>query len=242
MLKRVKTALTAYVDLLCRPLFKRYLTDVATKKDLDNLYSQLSSLLSINQMLGPNASVGTLRGWALSPDAMLAILREIRQRNACRIIEFGGGESTLALAAYMQQAPARGSIKTIEHDNDFANDLQARLNAAGLEHFVEIIKVPLREYPAARQFGPFLSYDLARIDYDFDVAIIDGPIVASFGEATRLVPAKWCLDRLTDNNAIYLDDAKREAERKVIEEIKSVSPNLTFKELLTEKGLIKVSQ
>ncbi|MFW6028601.1 MAG: hypothetical protein ACOC9Q_03670, partial [bacterium] len=102
---------------LIKHYLDRYFGRFATKADIDNLYRQLDSLLEIRDVIGPGLPVGPLRGWALSPDALALILREVISRDEANVVEFGAGGSTIAIAAALKAA-GTGSLISIEHDPD----------------------------------------------------------------------------------------------------------------------------
>ncbi|MEJ0067167.1 MAG: hypothetical protein WDM85_18620 [Caulobacteraceae bacterium] len=74
----------------------------------------------------------------------------------------------------------------------------------------------------------------------FDVALIDGPITASFGAATRSVPLDWCVARIAPDGAVYLDDADRVEERMVVDGSRAAWPGMEVDRLHAEKGLVRL--
>ncbi|MDR3570639.1 MAG: class I SAM-dependent methyltransferase [Candidatus Pacebacteria bacterium] len=172
---------------------------------------------------------------------MIVILRDLQSRQRSKVIEFGGGESTLAIAALLKTSASGGTIETIEHDSAFAEELRGRLARAALSDIAAVNTAPLRHYPAQLGFQEFRSYDLAGVDLSFDVAFVDGPIVDQFGAATRLVPLRWCMERMKPGRAIYLDDAARQPERDIVSALKPSAAHLRFDLLQAEKGLLKIS-
>ena len=141
------------------------------------------------------------------------------------MIEFGSGESTIAIAATLKSG-GQGSLLTIEHDSFFADKARERLAQHGLADRVEVRIVPMHDYESCMGFPKFASYDLSGLETDLDVALVDGPIVGQFGEGTRAVPIRWCIERLAEGRVAYLDDAYRSAEKQVIAAIKRSNPNL----------------
>jgi len=219
---------------------ERLIGPLATKADLDNLYLQLSSLMEIRNIIGPGVPLGPLRGWALSPDALLMILRDIMTRKVPRVLEFGSGESTIAIAASLR-AVGSGTLTSIEHDADFAAAVGRRLNDLKLADHVDQRVVPLSSYESRFGLPAFKSYDLTRQTGDFDIALVDGPITPRFGAATRAVPLEWCLTRLSAQNAIYLDDAARWQERSVVDGLAGSFPAVEINFIATEKGLYRLA-
>ncbi|MBL8908555.1 MAG: class I SAM-dependent methyltransferase [Rhizobiales bacterium] len=222
-----------------RSQLDRYFGRFAKKSDIDNLYRQLSALSEIRDLVGPKIPIGPLRGWALSPDALLTVLRDIAGRHEPRVVEFGSGESTIAIAAALRNSGA-GSLVTIEHDEKFGAGIVARLNRLDLQGYVDFRFVPLRDYDGFGGFRPFRSYDLSNEDHQFDVALIDGPITDLFGDATRSVPLKWSLSRLTGGSNIYLDDAARSGERTIARQLRESGEVILEEHIDCEKGLLRL--
>jgi predicted O-methyltransferase YrrM len=223
---------------LGRKLFGGRLRNIARRSDIDNLYTQVSALLEIRRLVGPDAPLGMLRGWAISPDALLIVLNEIAARTSARVVEFGAGESTLAIAGFLKTAGG-GSLTTVEHDEAFAAEVRRRANRAGLDDHVRIVHVPLRGFGPRLSLPAFSSYDLAALDADFDVALVDGPPLA-LGEAARSVPLDWCVRRLAGDRVVYLDDAFRPAESRIVAESRQGWTGVTVRTLATEKGLLEM--
>jgi phospholipid N-methyltransferase len=189
-------------------------------------------------MLGSEPPIQTLRGWAISPDALAIILRDIRGRRDPKVIEFGAGESTLAVAALLDRMKS-GALTTVEHDEKFRDEIAERLAFAGLRERVTFHTSAIRQYLGNCDFDSYESYDLSALDQRFDVALVDGPIVATFGMGTRATPLEWCLSRIGNSAAVYLDDANRAAERHVIECVRARWPHLECRLLDAEKGLAR---
>ena len=220
--------------------FDRLFASFAKKEDIDNLFIQLSCLLEIREIAGASLPLGPFSGWALFPDTLLTVLRDVRTRVNPRVIEFGSGESTIAIAAGLKAAKS-GLLTTIEHDSDFADRVLKRLRQCNLADCVDLKVVPLRAYDPRWGFSGFTSYDLAGLDSDFDVAIIDGPIVSKFGAATRSIPLEWCAARLAGERVIYLDDALRAGEQSICKSLKARWPTVNIEYLVAEKGLAKIT-
>jgi predicted O-methyltransferase YrrM len=212
----------------------------ATRADIDNLYLQISCLLEIRDILGGQTGIGPLRDWAISPDALLILLRAIERTPSPRIVEFGAGESTIAMAAALKRR-GDGSLITIEHDEKFALEIRERLRSAGLESRADVRVVSLRQYPARWGLPAFQSYQMIPDGIPFDIALIDGPIAHVCGAGTRGVPLEWCISKLERGSVIYLDDAARRGERAILTSLCRAHPHLRAKQLGTERGIVELT-
>ncbi|MCP4309300.1 MAG: class I SAM-dependent methyltransferase [bacterium] len=223
-----------------RSLLDRMFSGLARTSDVENVYRQLSALMEVKEIIGPGVMLGPLRGWALSPDALLIILHDIVERKSPRVVEFGSGESTVAIAAALRMAGG-GFLVSIEHNAEFGAEVEGKLKRRGLEDLVDLRTVPLRRYEGWAGFVSFESYDLEGHDSEFDVAIVDGPI-ATFGAATRGVPVEWAVTRLKDDGAIYLDDASRSDEWELVDRMQALLRDTDREWIDCEKGLLRLTR
>ncbi len=222
--------------------FDRRFEPLARKSDLDNIYAQFASLLNIRDIIGPDVvALGPLRGWAISPDSLEIILRDLHPRNAPKVLEFGAGESTIAISAMLKRMGC-GSLITVEHDVYFAEKIIGRIKKTDLQMYSTIQIVPMRKYGTRLGLPEFTSYDLSDVDVDFDLALIDGPIMHQFGAATRSVPLDWCVNRLRNDCVIYLHDAARSEEASIVKGSKNKWLNVDLEMIGTEKGLLRLGR
>ena len=232
------------LNMICMRRFiksqlNRYFGQFAKRSDLDNLYNQLSSLLEVKEIAGSGVRLGPFRGWAISPDALVEVLRDVTSRRTPRVLEFGAGEFTIAIAASLRNMGG-GFLVTVEHDAEFGKKISERLSLSGLDRYVSLRIAKIRDYESRFGLPPFRSYDLDILDTDYDVAVVDGPITHLFGMATRIVPLEWCAVRIKDTGVIYLDDAARLEERAVVEVVCRSVPGLKAQILPAEKGLVRI--
>lgn len=219
----------------------RLFSGLVSHEDLDRLYDQIEGLFEIHAALEGRPVIKRMRGWAISPDAMSWILGDLQLRKNPTVIEFGCGQSTVILAS-MLKLRTGGRLISVEHDRDYARDIQHQVMALGLAEVVEFRFCPLNNSPAMPVGAPAQSYDLETCKpQTLDLALVDGPPVA-YGEQTRYVPMKWALDNLAPGGTTYLDDADRPGEKCIVDVLKKEFPRLVFSELNTEKGLVKVKK
>jgi predicted O-methyltransferase YrrM len=222
---------------------ERFLAGVARQERIDeqfdSLYDQIAGLMQIQSALSGGPVLKPLRHWALSPDAMATLLTDLQERSHAHVVEFGCGQSTVIFAAWVKQRGGR--LTTFEHDPHFAEVIRRQLDACGLSAHVDLRVVPLVDHGPAGKLPASKSYDLPADAGPFDVALIDGP-PHHVGEATRYHPLKWSVDRLKPGGAVYLDDAARPPEQRIVAALKSAVPGLTANKLRAEKGLVKITR
>jgi predicted O-methyltransferase YrrM len=216
---------------------KRLLVGIATREDLDRLYDQIAGVAQIQSALQGAPILKPLRHWAISPDTMAWILSDLQERGAPSIVEFGCGQSTVILAAWLKNR-AGGSLLSFEHDGEYAAVIQRQLEACGLGGFVNLVVVPLVDRPAVGALPPCKTYQLPETSGPaIDLALIDGPPFWC-GESTRYHALRWAVDRLAAGGTAYLDDTIREGERNVLAELRR-QVAITTEELRAEKGLVR---
>lgn len=223
---------------LLRKLGASLTAGLAQKRDIDDLYDQVAGLMQIQSALAGGMVLKPLRVWVISPDAMAWILADLQERVAPTVIEFGSGQSTVILAAYLKNK-GQGRLISVEHDAAHADAVRRQLNACGLEAQVDLRIVPLIGYPAVGTMAACQSYQLTDLpEVKIDAAIVDGP-PTDLGESARLHPLQWALSRLLPQGAVFLDDAVRPEERAILAYLATVFPDLSVRNLHAEKGLAR---
>jgi predicted O-methyltransferase YrrM len=224
-----------------RRIADRVFGDLARRSDLDNLYNQITAYIQIHQFASSSPVLRPLRGWALSPDAMIYVLIELELRPNPTIVEFGSGESTLVIASALGRKNA-GRLLTVEQDERFISGLRKRVAAAGLERWVEFHHAPRSSHHAAIHPGDYEINLSALPKVRIDVGLIDGPSgVKDEGALARRIPLEWSLKNLMPDGAIFLDDARRPAEQAIIARVMEEHPGLQMEMLYTEKWLAKLT-
>ena len=239
-----------FMNKLARRMADRFFGDLARRSDLDNLYNQLAAYIQIHGIVAGSSLLGPLRGWAISPDAMVHILADLERHKSPTVVEFGSGESTVILASALARKKD-GRLYTIEHDRDFFDRLQKRVEAAGLHEWVEFHHAPLRwkrndswnlaDAEIDLSGVPQLSIDMAIIDGPPGNRAIDVPAGELHGGVARYPPLKWALEHLNSGGVVFLDDAKRPAEQLFVGKAIDEFPGLMSEMIWTEKGLARLT-
>lgn len=176
--------------------------------------------LAALQILAP-LSTGYLpwSSFALRPSALVGILNEIVIHRRRRVVELGGGVSTLYLGRLLQRLDGRQD--TVEHDEDWATLLDEQLAAEGLGEVVNVVHAPLA--PTSRGWEPGAQWyaedkvaDL-RSGEPVDLLVVDGPPAWSRERRHARYPAlPFFRDLLAPRAAVILDDIDRRGEREVV--------------------------
>ena len=221
-----------------RRIADRVFGDLARRGDLDNLYNQMTAYIQLHEFVASSPVLYPLRGWALSPDAIVYILADLELREDPTIVEFGSGESTLILASALRRKNA-GRLITIEHDESFMRELGALLRAAQLARWVSLHHAPRMQPEDPGDDELNLS---ALPELPIDLALIDGPPgIKDYGSLARGRPLQWALKHLKPKGTIFLDDANRPAEQSLLAKLMGEHDDLHCQMIYTEKGLAKLT-
>jgi predicted O-methyltransferase YrrM len=208
-------------------LIRQWLS-VPTKVEADNLYRQLESVLGIYNLLNHDFSLGPLRSWAISPDALQIILVDIAIRRPSRVVEFGSGQSTVAIAKLL--ATLGGSLTSVEHDSTYYLNVHKLLTLFAIQDKVHSIIRPLLPLSPGET-----TYDLKDLPVTSpEVVLIDGP---PGGQKNRLAPLRWAYRNISEGGVIYLDDYCREYEKTCVRLLQQEFPDLILSSRQTEKSL-----
>jgi hypothetical protein len=212
---------------LLAKLVRQWLS-VPTKLEADNLYRQLESVLGIYNLLNHNFLIGPLRSWAISPDAMQIILIDIAMRRPRQVVEFGSGQSTIAIARLL--STFGGSLASIEHDSTYYLHVHKLLDLFAIQDTVRCITRPLLPLSPDET-----TYDLRDLPVtNPEVVLIDGP---PGRKKNRLAPLRWAYSNIAEGGVIYLDDYGRKEEQTCIGLLRQEFPDLILSSRQTEKVL-----
>lgn len=210
------------------------LVPFVTRGDLANHFRQIESLIGIYSLTSQGFALGNLRGFAISPDALLIVIKQLVSIKCETVVEFGCGQSTLAMAKTLKTRNS-GHLYSIEHSSQYLEKTKATLTALDLHDRVTLIHAPLT--PDAHRE---MTYDLGRLpQISPDLVLIDGP---SGKKGCRLSPLLWSHQSLAPQGCIFMDDFNRPEEQACVAKLRKSNPDVIVEEFLTEKGLAKISK
>jgi predicted O-methyltransferase YrrM len=206
-------------------------------QDVLTAYRQLEAMVDLRALLSPRAPLPPLRGWALSPDALRLVMREVFARQPQLIVECGSGSSSVWLG-YTVQRLGIGRVVALEHDERFLSLTRDLLLAHGLDDVVEIRHAPLSPWDGGTGSGVQPWYDVGAVE-DLDkigLLLVDGP-PATLGEAARYPALPALLPKCADHALIVLDDTVRAQESEISDRWLAEHPELRRTVHEFEKGL-----
>ncbi|HSN83379.1 MAG TPA: hypothetical protein VLS88_12425 [Polyangiales bacterium] len=168
--------------------------------------------------------------WALGERAYAQVLRHLRAADARTIVELGSGASTAALARDLPSA----TILSVDDDPTYFERTRARLPANAK---VELVHRPLVWQRHAGAL--YLSYAPGAFPDSVDALIVDGP--PHWTRRGREAGLYQAMPSLKVGARIFLDDYRRAAEKRVVENWLDAYPNaLRLVEVIEEGDHVAV--
>ncbi|MFM2041593.1 MAG: hypothetical protein RLY86_169 [Pseudomonadota bacterium] len=172
--------------------------------------------------------------WAASPDMLLHVVETALEQGPAVAVECGSGTSTLLLARCMQLA-GRGHVYSLEQDASHVALTRRNLEIAGVSQWATVIHAPMVPYSLQDQdYGWYSLADLP--DLPIDLLVVDGP-VGMVGKLTRYPAGPLLFPRLAPGGIVFLDDLRREEERRSFARWRLERPDLVAGVVETERGL-----
>jgi predicted O-methyltransferase YrrM len=137
------------------------------------------------------------------------------------------------------QGVLQGRLYSLEHDPHYANITRERLAEQRLSAWVSVIDAPLIMQKMVNQ--PW--YDLAGLPADIrsiDMLVVDGPPMDTADQA-RYPALPLLADRFSEGSVVFLDDANRVEEKKIVERWVLDQPLKKLEHPYCEKGCAKLS-
>jgi predicted O-methyltransferase YrrM len=177
-------------------------------------------------------------GWAMTPDAVTALLRETQLVGADGALELGSGLSTLVLARYFHER-GKGIVVALEADPGWATQTRRQLAAMGLEAQALVLDAPLVEtHVGTETYRWYRLDDEARRHAPYDVLLVDGPPQRTDPTGSPRYPALPLLEGwLSPRAVVIVDDTKRAGEASMLERWQRESPGWGRRDVRTQKGM-----
>jgi predicted O-methyltransferase YrrM len=199
-----------------------------------NHFSQLESLLNIQNVLNIRFPLPKMRNWAISPDFAELLLREILIRKPQVIVEFGSGLSTL-ITGYALEMNRQGKLTSFEHDMFYGEKTIQNLILHGLEEFVDVISAPISDVAINNRDVKWYSIDEIKVPEKIDILVVDGPPAKTDREA-RYPALPYLIDRLAEDVIVIMDDGIRQEEKEICRRWLEEYPEFESEYVETEKG------
>jgi hypothetical protein len=203
------------------------------------LYRQIEAAREIRNVIG-DGFTKNLRGWALSPDALLEIFNYIDKYRPKVILELGSGYSTPAIAEYCKARDYDTEIIAIDHDDEFYKKTSSMVEQYDS---VTLQKAPLRKYEEESDIYEWYNAGLiekAVGKKKVDFIIVDGPPQTT-NKLARYPVLRHLKQVFSKDYCIFVDDSDRKDESDMVKKWLEENPDLRAHYIPTEKGLYVVS-
>lgn len=216
---------------------------------------QLTQQLELNNYLIHDTLPLSFRGWPISADLGLVLVRKLTTQNYDVVVEFGSGTSTVLIARILKKRKAMDNAlsteaMSFEHLSRYHEQTRSMLVAEGLQQFAQVSLAPLvpigqSEEQTARFYdcGQQLAQLASRLNLRRDsriLVLVDGP-----PEATNRMARLPAFDIMrthfpTSRIEFVLDDYRRADEQAIVLSWKATCEQegipCSLEEAPTEKG------
>lgn len=203
------------------------------------LFPQIQALFSLEKKMMLSQGLPPMRGWAGSPDFLLAVADNVTEFQPECVMECSSGVSTVVLARALQLNGSTGHVYSLEHDPLYANKTREMLSKYQLNEFATVIDAPLKNNKNGLYW-----YDISAIPScipPVELLIVDGP-PANSGNSPRF-PAFVCLrEYFADHFSIIVDDADRDDEIEMVKKWLEIDPGIKRVYHNFEKGMVVLSK
>lgn len=181
--------------------------------------AELAQLIWLNQAMQPRRPLPPLGTWAASPDLLVALWRNIREKRPTRVLELGSGLSTIVMARALELNQEGGELVALEDHPLFADQVRRQLEEHGLEDRARVLDAPLQRQQIAGWRGQW--YTLPALDGfgDVDLLLVDGP-----GTRDRAMALPALHGLLAATAAVVVDDYDWKDTRRMLERWQQAFP------------------
>jgi predicted O-methyltransferase YrrM len=171
--------------------------------------------------------------YTMKPNNLILLETIFLSKKPLLTLELGSGLSTHLLSS-LAKSENRGHIISFDHDYDWVKLTQLFLKHNGLTEFSEVIHVPLVKHDNDTcewyDYKPYQNKIKG-----IDLLVVDGP-PAMINETIREGALPHLYEFLNDGAIIFVDDAARVGEQRVVENWQNAFPNLNVTRYQTLAG------
>ena len=188
----------------------------------------------------PECSMVTT-SWSIRFVHLHLLLEHLDQVKPKLVVEFGSGISTLLVAAWMREQ-GQGRLVSVDHDAAWAGITKSNLERRDLLPYVDLVVAPLRAGAEGELPWYGVTDELAALT-GIEMAIVDGPPAGDRGkEESRFAALPFLTPRMTPTATVFLDDAARPGEQRVLKRWAKVDPTASISVFPSLSGLAIVTR
>lgn len=207
-------------------------------EQLHHTYQQIQALIDLNRLLQLPWPLPPLRGWAASPDFLLLLAEHVLRKKPECIVECSSGASTVVLDQ-CAKLNGHGHILSLEHDAHYAEKTRKLLIEQELQNWATVIDAPLKDYEFSGQNYRWYTLSKQIQSKCIDMLVIDGP-PSDLNYCARYPAGPLLLTSLNRNGEVFLDDADRLDEQKIIQRWMDELKGFRVQSFNCEKGAVSL--
>lgn len=170
---------------------------------------EIEALLQLMPQVERRAMMPASGRWAMDARALLHLVEVVNTTRPSRVVELGGGTSTVWLGYLCEQLGA--TLVSVDHDSSYLRRTRENIARHGLETVVDCRLAPLSEQIIEGRTYHWYDPDVFADVDEIDLLVVDGPPKAT-GDRARWPAWPALRDRFTDTCVVVLDDADRPEE------------------------------
>lgn len=175
---------------------------------------QVEALLQLQRHVDPIAPLPPSGRWAMDARSLLHLCHVIEDVEPRRVLELGGGTSTIWLGYLLSNYGGR--LVSVDHDETFAALTAEAVDRHGLGSVVDVrcaglSPVQLKDGPH-EWYGEDAFHDVEEVDF----LVVDGP-PGNIGHGARYPALPVLFDRLASDCIVVLDDSERPDEQEALQ-------------------------
>lgn len=199
-------------------------------------YQEMESVLALSQQISLRQPLPSMRGWAVSPDFALLILRSIRERRPAVIVDLGSGVSTL-VSGYVLEQLGQGKVFGLDHEPAFGAKTRKEIANHQLETWAQVIDAPLSPITIHGQTWQWYQQEAFSLPGPIDLLIVDGP-PDRLQDLSRYPALPFLMNRMSPNAVVLVDDAYSSVEKAMVSRWLQEYPEFTAEVIDCEKGAV----
>jgi hypothetical protein len=187
-----------------------------SKSKQEDIYASASF---VAPLIGRMKSIIPFNQYSIRPFVLAILANEFMLNSRKEYLEFGAGISTVLLSKFAEINDLPVKITAVEHDKSWISLLKEVLKKENLEKYVSFIYSPLRDTESP--FGMTSWYDSGSLlkeleGKQFDLAFVDAPPGKGGYHRYNALPFLINNALLTKSFSLYLDDAGRKQEARIL--------------------------
>ncbi|MCW8964284.1 MAG: class I SAM-dependent methyltransferase [Gammaproteobacteria bacterium] len=205
---------------------------------MSNLVEPPDSYQALCHRLSLNDGIPLVKDWSAAADFLQLIVDHVEEHRPELIVECSSGLTTLMLARACQ-LNQKGRVVSLENGEQYADKTRQAIDAYGLNEYATVLHAPLvSQLVDGKEYQWYTLGEL--VEFSIDMLVIDGPI-GNIQKNSRYPALPLLRDYFSDNCHVFMDDAARPDERKIIELWNQSVPGIQSSYIALERGCARLN-